>query len=224
MLLGPALAGGAPFGRDSRDTPGRSSTTAPCRTAGAQYRFRRDPPQRLLRPGAPSHCARRATRPPIQWPSSMAVGHPNGRGPIAGSAPDSRCRTSWGASPCLSLPHSARDEFSVMARCARWRQSCGTPWRRARARDRRSSNGAGLSHVALPRSPTPGQLFGMLDTLFTDGICRPRAAGASTRSCARYRRAGRAPRRTMAISPSIDPRDCCQAPANCRAACARSCA
>ncbi|MEZ5533915.1 MAG: patatin-like phospholipase family protein [Steroidobacteraceae bacterium] len=76
----------------------------------------------------------------------------------------------------------------------------------------RSSNGAGLGVTSqLPRSPTPGQLFGfMLDTLFTDGIY------ADLEQLIRLNALVRSAPETvpgvrlveaMAISPSIDPRE-----------------
>lgn len=76
----------------------------------------------------------------------------------------------------------------------------------------RSSNGAGLSPTAqLPRSPTPGQLFGfMLDTLFTDGIYADLEQLVRLNTLVRS-----APEavpgvrlvEAMAISPSVDPRE-----------------
>jgi len=76
----------------------------------------------------------------------------------------------------------------------------------------RAANAAGLSQVSqLPRSPTPGQLFGfMLDTLFTDGIYADLEQLIRLNAMART-----APEavpdvrliEAMAISPSIDPRE-----------------
>ncbi len=76
----------------------------------------------------------------------------------------------------------------------------------------RASNGAGLSQTSqLPRTPSPGQLFGfMLDTLFTDGIF------ADLEQLIRLNTLVRAAPETvpgvrlveaMAISPSVDPRE-----------------
>ncbi len=76
----------------------------------------------------------------------------------------------------------------------------------------RAANAAGLSQVSqLPRSPTPGQLFGfMLDTLFTDGIYAD--LEQLIRLNAMVRTAPEAVPgvrliEAMAISPSVDPRE-----------------
>lgn len=76
----------------------------------------------------------------------------------------------------------------------------------------RSSNGAGLSQASqLPRSPTPGQLFGfMLDTLFTDGIYADLEQLVRLNTLVRSvpeAVPGVRPVEAMAISPSVDPRE-----------------
>jgi NTE family protein len=76
----------------------------------------------------------------------------------------------------------------------------------------RASNGAGLSQVSqLPRSPTPGQLFGfMLDTLFTDGIYADLEQLVRLNTLVRSvpdAVPGVRLVEAMAISPSIDPRE-----------------
>ncbi|GMU70427.1 MAG: patatin-like phospholipase family protein [Steroidobacteraceae bacterium] len=76
----------------------------------------------------------------------------------------------------------------------------------------RSANGAGLTQTAqLPRSPTPGQLFGfMLDTLFTDGIFSDLEQMIRLNTLVRAAPGAMPGLRlidAMAVSPSIDPRE-----------------
>lgn len=76
----------------------------------------------------------------------------------------------------------------------------------------RSANGAGLTQTAqLPRSPTPGQLFGfMLDTLFTDGIFSDLEQMIRLNTLVRAAPGAMPGLRlidAMAVSPSVDPRE-----------------